>query len=156
MRRLKALALILALVLVSGCEAREAGDGGLYCTLSIDCAAILDNMESLNEDKADIIPEDGIIYAERTVEFSEGDSAFDVLKREAIAEGIHMEFVQTPGTGSMYIEGIANIYEFDCGELSGWTYKVNGEAPQTSASDYILEDGDCLEWRYTCDLGKDV
>lgn len=31
---------------------------------------------------------------------------------------------------SAYIEGINNLYEFDCGELSGWMYKVNGLVPQ--------------------------
>ena len=55
-----------------------------------------------------------------------------------------------------YIEGIANLYEFDCGELSGWMYRVNGEFPNVGCSLYKLKDGDTVEWVYTCDLGRDV
>ena len=54
------------------------------------------------------------------------------------------------------IEGIANLYEFDCGELSGWMYKVNDWFPNYGCSRYELKDGDKVEWVYTCDLGKDV
>ena len=31
---------------------------------------------------------------------------------------------------SYYVEGIGNLYEFDCGSESGWMYKVNGWFPQ--------------------------
>ena len=57
---------------------------------------------------------------------------------------------------SAYIEGIGNIYEFDCGELSGWLYKVNGNFPSYGCSRYKLKPGDKVEWVYTCDLGNDV
>ena len=57
---------------------------------------------------------------------------------------------------SAYIEGINNLYEFDCGELSGWMYKVNGWFPNYGCSRYQLKEGDVIEWVYTCDLGVDV
>ena len=57
---------------------------------------------------------------------------------------------------SVYVEGISNIYEFDCGELSGWMYKVNGWFPNYGCSRYQLKPGDRVEWVYTCDLGDDV
>ena len=69
---------------------------------------------------------------------------------------IHMEFENVPLYNSAYIEGIANIYEFDCGELSGWMYKVNDWFPNYGCSRYGLKDGDRVEWVYTCNLGKDV
>ena len=69
---------------------------------------------------------------------------------------IHMEFVNTPIYNSAYIEGIANLYEFDCGELSGWMYKVNGWFPNYGCSRYQLKDGDRVECVYSCDLGADV
>ena len=62
----------------------------------------------------------------------------------------------TPIYNSAYIEGIANLYEFDCGELSGWMYKVNGWFPNYGCSRYRLTEGDVVEWVYTCDLGNDV
>lgn len=126
------------------------------CLLSVRCDTILNNLDSLDEDKIEIIPKDGIILGEKTVPINEGDSVFDVLQRELRNNNIHLEFVKTPAFNSAYIEGIANIYEFDCGELSGWMYKVNGEIPDYGCSLYYLKDGDKVEWVYTCDLGADI
>ena len=67
-----------------------------------------------------------------------------------------MESSWTPIYNSAYIEGIHNLYEFDCGSLSGWMYRVNGWYPNYGCSRYQLEPGDVVEWRYTCDLGQDV
>lgn len=127
-----------------------------YCTLSIDCLTILDNMDDFNNDKISVLPEDGIVFAERKVIFYEGESVFDVLNREMKKNRIHMEFVMTPIYNSNYIEGINNLYEFDCGELSGWMYEVNGWYPNYGCSRYQLKDGDVIKWRYTCDLGRDL
>ena len=46
--------------------------------------------------------------------------------------------------------------EFDCGNLSGWMYCVDGWYPNYGCSRYQLKDGETVEFRYTCDLGKDV
>ena len=81
---------------------------------------------------------------------------FDILKRETQKNNIHMEFSFTPLYNSSYIEGIANIYEFDCGELSGWMYSVNGWFPNYGISRYKVSDGDSIEFHYTCDLGADL
>jgi len=67
-----------------------------------------------------------------------------------------MEFSDSALYGSVYIEGIGNLYEFDCGELSGWMYSVNGEFPMYGMSQYEVKDGDVIEVVYTCDLGADV
>lgn len=67
-----------------------------------------------------------------------------------------MDFVESPVYGSAYIKGINNIYEFDAGELSGWMYSVNGVFPNYGCSIYNLNDGDVIQWMYTCDLGKDL
>jgi hypothetical protein len=53
-----------------------------------------------------------------------------------------------------YISGINYIYEFDFGDLSGWTYTVNGKTPSVGASQYTLKDGDVIEWKYTLTLGE--
>ncbi len=62
----------------------------------------------------------------------------------------------TPLYKSYYVEGINQLYEFDCGKNSGWMYSVNGKYPNYGCSSYKLEDGDKIEWRYTCNLGSDV
>lgn len=126
------------------------------CMVSISCAAILENLDRLNAEKADLIPADGVLLAPSAVEFTEGESVFDVLKRVCRENKIHMEFSETPVYQSAYIEGIGNLYEFDCGEGSGWMYRVNGEFPNYGCSRYTLADGDTVEWVYTCDFGADV
>ncbi|GAB6991770.1 DUF4430 domain-containing protein [Paenibacillus pini] len=131
-------------------------DKELTVTLSVTAKTILDHMDTFNTDKLDVLPADGIIYKARKVTFYEGESVFDVLLREMKKKKIHMEFSMTPIYNSNYIEGINNIYEFDCGELSGWMYKVNGWFPNYGASRYVLKNGDIVDWVYTCDLGRDV
>lgn len=126
------------------------------CTLLIECSAIINNIDDFDEAKREIIPKNGIILDKNEVEFFEGESVFDILKREAQKNNIHMEFSFTPLYNSSYIEGIANIYEFDCGELSGWMYSVNGWFPNYGVSRYKVSDGDSIEFHYTCDLGADL
>ncbi len=144
------LAVLLCIACVL-CACEKNADGNLKCSLSVTCETALGKITD-----ASIVPEDGVIFSKDDVSFSEGESVFDVLLREMRENGIHMEFVNTPLYNSAYVEGINNLYEFDCGELSGWMYKVNGIFPNYGSSLYFLCDGDKIEWIYTCDLGKDV
>lgn len=163
MKRLKtgiiALLLLALALLFSGCGGEGAvqeDGGGLKCTLSISCAAILDNMDKLTPGKEELVPADGWLLAETEVEFSQGESVFDVLRRELQSRNMHFEYTTSPLYDSAYVEGIGNLYEFDCGELSGWKWAVNGEFISYSSSEFILSDGDAVTWVYTCDLGADV
>lgn len=126
------------------------------CTLLIECSTILNNMADFNQDKISVLPSDGTILSRRTVTFHEGESVFDVLERETKSNKIHMEFSFTPMYNSVYVEGINNLYEFDCGRLSGWMYCVNGWYPNYGCSRYQVKEGDVIEWHYTCDLGADL
>ncbi len=128
----------------------------LRCTFSIECSTILNNLDQLDPDKLEMVPSGGTILARTTVTFSEGESVFDVLQRLCREKGIHMESSWTPIYNSAYVEGIHNLYEFDCGSLSGWMYRVNGWYPNYGCSRYQLANGDVVEWRYTCDLGHDI
>ena len=129
----------------------------LTVKLIIDCSTIHNNMDRLKSGKAEFVPRDGgaLLVIESAV-FYEGESVFDVLLREAGAHSMHMEFVDIPADNSAYIEGIGNIYEFDCGEGSGWMYSVNGGFPDYSSSWYTLSRGDVIRWLYTCDRGADI
>lgn len=127
----------------------------LTATLSIRCDTILNNMDNLDPAKVGYVPSDGwILYAE--VEFTEGETVFDVLKRACSDYGIQLEYSYSPTYGSNYIEGINNLYEFDCGSQSGWMYKVNGWFPNYGVSAYTLSGGENITFCYTCDLGADV
>lgn len=131
-------------------------DKELTCTLSVRCDTILKNINHFDKEKLELIPTDGVIFAQKEVVFYEGETVFNLLLREMKKNNIHMEYTNTPVYNSAYIEGINNIYEFDCGELSGWIYKVNGWFPNYGCSRYELHGGDSIEWVYTCDLGADV
>lgn len=127
-----------------------------YVTISITCHTILNNLDKVSDNKKGIIPSNGVILSQKQVKINDGDTVFDVLLRETRKQRIHMDFVESPVYGSAYIKGINNIYEFDAGELSGWMYSVNGVFPNYGCSIYNLNDGDVIQWMYTCDLGKDL
>lgn len=126
------------------------------CTFSIECTTILNNMQDLDPNKREMVPSGGVILAATQITFYEGESVYDVLQRVCKEYGIHMEATWTPIYNSAYVEGIHNLYEFDCGALSGWMYSVDGWYPNYGSSRYQLADGEVVEWRFTCDLGKDV
>jgi len=138
-----------------GLSQTDDPDRELTVTLVIRCATILDNLDKLPASKAELVPPGGVIFSD-TVVFYEDESVFNVLQRETRKNRIHMEFANSPIYNSAYIEGINNIYEFECGEGSGWMYSVNGYFPNYGSSRYALQDGDTVLWEYTCDRGADI
>lgn len=129
-------------------------------TVSICCDTVLDNYEKLSENlkSEEFIPQDGIILEPTEYVIRPGDTVFDILDRAVRYNRIQMEYqgADENNFGSVYIQGINYLYEFSCGPLSGWMYKVNGEFPNRGCSKYKLNDGDVIEWVYTCNLGVDV
>ena len=127
------------------------------CTISIVCDTILNNWDDLDPAKGGYVPSNGVILPTVSISFTDGETVFDVLKRACSNYGIQLEYSWTPLYGSYYVEGINNLYEFDCGFESGWMYKVNGWFPNYGCSSYTLKDGDTIVWCYTCKgLGADV
>lgn len=126
------------------------------CTLEIRCDTLLKNLDKLSSGKAELVPEDGILLKKTTVSFESGDSVFDVLRRCLREQNVHFEYVDAKAYGSIYIEGIGNLYEFDCGEQSGWLYFVNGISPGLGCSGYTVANGDEIVFAYTCDMGADL
>ena len=127
-----------------------------HCTVSISCKTILNNMDMCAPEKQSLVPASAWILKSTEVSFEEGESVFDLLLRTCKENSIHMEYENTPIYNSAYIEGIHNLYEFDCGPLSGWMYSVNDWYPHYGSSRYELKAGDVICWRYTCDLGADI
>lgn len=139
-----------------------------YCTISISCSTLIDKRDKLKGGKAQFVPSDGYILHEVRVKFTEGETAFDILKRVCAANtctdnckycqagGIQYEASYTPAYQSWYVRGIHQLYEKDCGAYSGWMYRVNGVFPNYGSSAYTVQNGDRIEWLYTCDLGEDI
>lgn len=100
------------------------------------------------------VPEDGVILAETEFTIEEGESVFELLTEAAQTYRIQLD---SSGSGGMvYVSGIAYLYEFELGDLSGWMYRVNGTVPSVGCGEYVLSDGDRVEWLYTCSLGEDL
>ena len=117
---------------------------------------MLAQIDSLPDAVKEVVPDGGVLLPPHRVTFQEGESVFDVLSRVCREEHLHMEYTNTPIYNSAYIEGIGNLYEFDCGAGSGWMYRVNGWFPNYGCSRYTVKDGDVIEWLYTCNLGRDI
>lgn len=138
------------------------------CTLTIDCRNLLKNADSLKKSKRQFLPESGYILKEVPVEVKKGETAFDILKRgckENVCTdsckycksgGVQLEFSFTPAYQSYYVEGIHQLYEKDCGTLSGWMYNVNGKYPDVSSSVYEVKTGDVITFAYTVSMGDDL
>lgn len=131
-------------------EESDSSNSVMKCTISINCKDILSNMDDLTAGKGKYVPKNGTILTTTSVEFKSGDTVFDVLKRVCSAAGIQLEYLDSSTYGTKYIEGINHLYEFDCGQTSGWIYKVNGSYPNYGCSAYKLKDGDSIVWSYTC------
>lgn len=149
-------------LLAAGCGDSGSGSTGEIpadaktVTISIDCKTVLDNMDKLDDAKAEFVPEDGVILAPTEVVIEEGDTVFDVLLEVCQENKIGFEHSTSPIYNTKYVEGIGQLYEFDCGELSGWNFIVDGEGASYGSDKIELSGGEVIEWRYTCDLGRDV
>lgn len=155
MKTLGLFFLVFICIGTSGCKKAETKSSEVgTCTIMVECSTVFDNLEKLDKSIKDFIPENGVIIEKREVPVYENDNVYEVLNRELKKDNILMEASFTGS--SAYIEGIDNIYEFSCGDLSGWEYCVNGVYSNTSCSEYNVKDGDAIEWHYTCNLGEDL
>lgn len=113
---------ILAIAaMFSACaSAQEELVGEIEITLDFSAAA--ENIELFATEKREFLPADKAISG--TAAYYENDTVFEVLKRYCRDNEIALDFSSSV-TGT-YIKGINQIYEFDAGGESGWTYYVDG------------------------------
>ena len=137
-------------------EEPEGNKNSVSCYICIDCKNILSHMSELKESKREFVPGDGVILKKTKVTVKAGSSAYDVLYQICRENKIHLEAAYTPMYKTYYVEGIHQLYEFDCGDLSGWNYTVNGVQPSYGCSKYQVKEGDVIALRYTCNRGKDL
>ena len=92
----------------------------------------------------------GKIISDVKIPIYEADTAYDALIRTAKKYEL---VIGADGTGSFaYIKSINGISELQYGELSGWTYTVNGKQPSVGCGAYALQDGDSIEFIYTKEM----
>ena len=114
-------------------------------TITIRCDTLAGKLDSA------YIPENGVILDIVQIPIQEGDTVYQILTETAQAYGIQVEH-----GSNYYISGIQYLYEMQYGDLSGWMYRVNGEFPSVGCGEYLLHDGDVIEWLYTCEIGNDL
>ena len=129
-------------------------------TISIRCDTILQNYGDLDPAlrSDEFVPPDGVILLPTRYVLRPGDTVFDILDRAVRYNRIQMEYqgARENSFGSVYIQGLHYLYEFSCGPLSGWMYRVNGEFPSEGIDSIELHNGDKVEWLFSCDGGTDV
>lgn len=81
---------------------------------------------------------DGSVSYGSAMTLPEGATVYDALAATGLSY-----------TGYGYIEEIGGLWEKDFGAKSGWKYYVNGSSPMLSCVDYVLKDGDSVQWVYT-------
>ena len=125
-----------------------ARTGGGTVTMAIRCDVIL-GMEG-----SEAYPADGEIMPLTEFAITENENALELLYDAVKAYQLQIEVDGVSGdvVETAYVRGIASLYEFDFGDLSGWTYTVNGERPDVGCGAYTLHDGDRVVWEYTVDL----
>lgn len=153
---LMVLAVLIVLFLCYAKFSKSYVNDEITVYTSIDCKTVFDNYDRLDQalKNTDYIPSDGVILEKTEFKVKKGSSVLDFTKEITKAMDIQLEYSQSPNDA--YVQGINYLYEFSCGDLSGWMYSVNGEFASLGCDSYVLNDGDTVQWQYTCDLGNDL
>lgn len=77
-----------------------------------------------------------------TFTFNEGATVYDALCALGLSVNAHGSSFGT------YVAAIGGLAEKEHGGTSGWMYSVNGVAPNTACSNYVLSNGDRVVWYY--------
>ena len=120
----------------------------MTCTITVECKNIHKHMSQLKSGHERFVPNDGYIIHTESRTVDRGSTAYDVLKLACRAHGIRLTAKST--SYGVYVVGINNLDEKDCGSASGWMYKVNGTVPMISCGKYKMDSGDNLVFYYVC------
>jgi len=86
---------------------------------------------------------ENVVLIDAQVEFSAGDTVFDVLCKVA-----RVEYDLYPGLGR-FVTSIDNLKQT---QTAWWLYYVNGQLASISSDRYRVMDGDNILWKYTSEM----
>ena len=133
-------------------KATQTTSSEINCSLTIECKSILNNMDDLKKGHESYVPKNGIMLDNYKTTLKSKSTVYDLFKKACNDKGITYTAKDT--MYSVYIVGINNIDEKDCGKDSGWMYSVNGSYPNVSVDSKKLKDGDKVVFTYTCSYKK--
>ena len=141
---------------VGGFDRESPGKSGnknneIRCTIDITCHHLVEQGDKLDANVKKYVPKNGVILSTVEVTVPQGSTVYDVLNQVCRSKGIKVDAEYTKIYETYYIKGIANLYEMQAGDMSGWMYTVNQVTPNVGCSSYTLKDGDVIHWIYTCD-----
>lgn len=89
---------------------------------------------------------DGRVEKFEAINFVEGDSLFEFMKKTLPERNIKIAYENYSGLGALIAE-IGGRKNGENGKY--WQYWVNGNYAQVGASSYLLHPGDIIEWKFT-------
>ena len=121
-------------------------------TLEIRCDTVVGKSDN------EYVPANGVVLEKTQFEIEDGDTVFDVLIEATKKNKMHIEHSGTTAVSNSkaYVTGLNYIYSGDFGDLSGWLFYVNGKTPSVGCGEFVLKDGDVVEFLYSCDMGSDL
>lgn len=119
------------------------------CYLTVDCREILNHKNDLKPGHDSFVPSSGYIVKDYIYTISNNSTVYDVLKKCCDDKGIKLTSSSTQY--GIYVAGINNLDEKDCGRYSGWLYSVNDKQPSFSCDKYNVKAGDRIVFHYTCE-----
>ena len=90
---------------------------------------------------------DGPLCYEKTIKLQNGATVADLMETVNSMEN-QPEIKLTAGAYGSYVSEIAGLTEFGHGDMSGWSYRVNGASPTYGIDLYKLEDKDEVVYFY--------
>lgn len=107
----------------------------------------------------------GTIISRTKVPFKAGETIAQVTIRLLDDKNIGYSYTGSV-TGNFYLASIKNFVvnntpydemgEFDAGTGSGWMISLNDWYIDKSTAAFTVADGDVIQWKYTCQLGRDI
>ena len=116
------------------------------CTVAVSVQPALDNIHMMKEESLALLPENGWMLEPVEMTVSEGTTCLEVLQWACQEAKIP---VVTSGDPP-FVESIGGLNNGDGGDVSGWTYTLNGEQLMVSAAIQTVEAGDEVIFSFAC------